>query len=167
MSAVLSSVALVRVVASDPAMPPTIAREVTAAIDKLFLQFIREGRCTNAAVTTEADGRFLVIAWEGPPLSGCSHDKIAQVIAAYEARCGCALLAAPPIAIGDPAAVHLTDRAGLRRMVASSACDAQTPVWDLRAVTLGDWRSGPVVLGSSVWASLVQLPTAAPTKGAA
>lgn len=167
MIAALSSVALVRVLASEPAMPPAIASEVTAAIDKLFMQFIREGRCTNAAATTEADGRFLVIAWEGPPLSGCSHDKIAQVIAAYEARCGCSLLAAPPIAIGEPAAVRLTDRAGLRRMLASGACDAQTPVWELRAMTLGTWRSGPVMLGSSVWASLVQLPTAAPTKGAA
>lgn len=151
-------------------MPPTSAREVTAAIDKLFLQFIREGRCTNAAATTEADGRFLVIAWDGPPLSGCSHDKIAQVIAAHEARCGCALLAAPPIAIGEPASVRLTDRAGLRGLLASGKCDAQTPVWNLRAITLGDWRNSPVALGSSVWASLVQLPTAAtaaPPKGAA
>lgn len=143
-------------------MPPTISREVTAAIDKLFLQFMREGRCASATATTEEDGRFLVIAWDGPPLSGCSHDKIAQVIAAQEARSGCALLAAPPIAIGETAAVRLTNRAGLRGLLASGMCDAQTPVWNLRAITLGDWRNSPVALGSSVWASLVQLPTAAP-----
>jgi len=86
MIADLSSCALIRVFASEPAMPPVVASEMVAAIEKLLTQFTREGRCTVAAASTEADGRFLVIAWEGPPLSGCSHDKIAQVIAAYEVR---------------------------------------------------------------------------------
>ena len=137
-------------------MPPVVASEMVAAIEKLLTQFTREGRCTIAAASTEADGRFLVIAWEGPPLSGCSHDKIAQVIAAYEVRSGCALLSAPPIAIGEPAAVRVTDRTGLRTLLATHACDAATPVWNLRAASLGEWRSGPVALQVSSWASLVR-----------
>lgn len=156
MIADLSSDALIRVFAAEPAMPVQVANEMVAAIDKLFLQFMREGRCQTAAAETEANGRFLVIAWEGPPLSGCSHDKIAQVITAYEARCGCALLTAPPIAIGERAAVRVTNRAGLRASLASGACDSRTPVWNLRAATVGEWRRGPVELGSSIWASVAQ-----------
>ena len=135
-------------------MSPITATEIAAAIGKLLAQFTREDRCTTAAAAVEGDGRFLVIAWEGPPLSGCSHDKIAQVITAHEARSGCALLAAPPIAIGAGAAVRLTDRAGLRHLLETAACDARTPVWNLRAATVGEWRKGPEPLSASLWAFL-------------
>ena len=156
MIADLSSDALVRVFASEPAMSPTMAHEIAAAIGKLLVQFNREGRCATTAAAVEGHCRFLVIAWEGPPLSGCSHDKIAQVIATHEARSGCALLTAPPIAIGEGTAVCLTDRAGLRRLLATAACDGDTPVWNLRAAHLGAWRMGPVPLRSSPWASLAR-----------
>ena len=155
MIADLSSDALVRVFASEPAMSPTFATELAAAIGKLLAQFTREGRCATTSAAVEGHGRFLVIAWEGPPLSGCSHDKIAQVIATHEARSGCAVLAAPPIAIGKDA-VCLTDRAGLRRLLATAACDGDTPVWNLRAAHLGEWRLSPVPLRSTPWALLTR-----------
>lgn len=162
MIADLSPDALVRVFAADPAMSPTASTEIAVAIGKLLAQFTREGRCTTAEVAVEGDGRFLVIGWEGPALSGCSHDKLAQVIAAHEARSGCALLAAPPIAIGEPTAIRMTDRAGLRHLLATRECDAQTPVWNLRAATVGEWRRGPLALSASTWASFAREPAVLP-----
>ena len=153
MATTLPDRALLRVLAADPALAPESAAALAAAIERLFVQFIREGRCAAAEVGVERDGRFLVIAWDGPALSGCSHDKIAQVVAAHEARCGARLLDAPPIAVGDPPL--LVDRAGLKALVAGGGLDADAPWWDLRAATLGAWRAGPVPLAHSPFARVL------------
>lgn len=143
----LSDGAQLRVLAADPALAPEAAAALSGAVERLFLQFIREGRCAAAEVSVEQGGCFLVIAWDGPALSGCSHDKIAQVVTAHEARHGVRLLDAPPIAVGDPP--WLVDRNGLKELLAAGAITAASPWWDVRATTLGAWRAGPVALARS------------------
>ena len=151
----MSDDAAVRIFAAEPILPAEVAEAAAAAISKLMQQFIREGRCQAAATAVAEDGRWLVVAWEGPPLSGCSHDKIAQVIATYETRSGCTLLASPPIAVGASGAVRLTNRSGLRQWLAAGACTAETPVWNRQVTTLGAWRNEPRPLASSVLATLL------------
>lgn len=148
----LTDGAQLRVLAADPALAPEAASTLTPALERLLAQFIREGRCTAASAAVEQDGRFLVIAWDGPALSGCSHDKIGQVVAAHEARHGVRLLDAPPIAVGSPP--RLVDRPGLKALLASGDVSAGTPWWDLRAATLGAWRAGPLPFSRSPFARL-------------
>ncbi len=150
-----SETALVRIFAAEPPLPAVAQSALVTAVEKLLAHFVREGRCTSAEVTAQENGRFLVIAWEGPPLSGCSHDKIAQVIAAHESTSGCALLNPPPIAIGAAGNVRLTDRAGVRALLATGAADTATVVWDVRAGQLADWKRGPQLLRESRLASLM------------
>ncbi len=155
MPVVPSHTSLVRIFAAEPPLPAVAQTTLVTALEKLVTHFVREGRCTSAAVTAQENGRFLVIAWEGPPLSGCSHDKIAQVIAAHESTSGCALLNPPPIAIGAAGNVRLTDRAGVRALLATGAAEAATVVWDVRAGHLADWNRGPQLLRESRLASLM------------
>ena len=151
----LGDASLVRILAAEPALPPAAAAVLPTALDKLFAQFAREGRCSAHAVNVEQDGRFLVMAWDGPALSGCSHDKLSQVVAQHETRSGAVMLAAPPIAIGAPGAVALVDRPGLRALLAAAMVDGATPWWDVRAATLGAWRAGPLPLAASPFARLL------------
>ena len=136
-------------------MPAVAQTALVAALGKLVAHFIRESRCTSAEVTAQENGRFLVIAWEGPPLSGCSHDKIAQIIAGQESTSGCALLNPPPIAIGAAGNVRLTDRAGVRALLATGADETATVVWNVHAGQLADWNRGPQPLRESRLASLM------------
>ncbi len=151
----LSDDAAVRIFAAEPVLPAEMADAVVAALTKLLQQFIREGRCQAAATVVTEGGRWLVVAWEGPPLSGCSHDKIAQVIATYEQRSGCSLLTSPPIAVGQSGAIRLTNRGGLRQWLSAGTCTAETPVWDRQVTTMGAWRSEPRPLASSVLAPML------------
>lgn len=148
--------------AAEPPLSTDAAAALTAALERLLLQFTREGRCTAHQVAVEQDGRFLVIAWDGTVLSGCSHDKLGQVIAQHETRVGVALLASPPIAIGVSGAIRLVDRPTLRALLAARQADGATPVWDLRAATLGAWQAGPQPLASTPLARLLTPVVAAP-----
>jgi hypothetical protein len=127
-----------------PIHPPLAADAATAlvqAIDKLFAQFAREDRVSAHAVEVLADGAVLAVAFvDGTPLSGCSHDKLAQVLAAHEMRTGTKLLDAPPILIevdGKPTSV---DRSGLKALVVAGRVTGDTTHWDLRVDTVGAWR---------------------------
>ncbi len=127
-----------------PIHPPLAAEAAGAlvqSIDKLFAQFTREDRISTHAVEVLAEGAVLAVAFvDDTPLSGCSHDKLAQVLAAHESRTGSGLLAAPPILIeidGRPTAV---DRSGLRALIAAGRAGGDTIHWDLRLDTLGAWR---------------------------
>ena len=148
--AALPAEARVRILAADPPLAPAAGMALREAFDRLLAQFVREGRCARAATGIEGGGCFVVIAWEGPELSGCSHDKLSQVAAQHETRSGSRLLDAPPIALGEPP--RLVDRAGLRALAAAGGCAADTPWWDLRSETLGAWRAGPRPLASSPFA---------------
>lgn len=153
MAITLPDTAQLRVLAADPILVPPAAQALVHALELLFVQFVREGRCAAGAISVERDGRFAVIAWDGPALSGCSHDKIAQVAAAHEGRHGVRLLDTPPIAVGDPP--RLVDRAGLKALVAAGDVSAASPWWDLRSATLGAWRKGPSTLADSPFARAV------------
>ncbi|HEX3135066.1 MAG TPA: hypothetical protein VHX44_15990 [Planctomycetota bacterium] len=124
---------------------PPLAREaataLTQAIDKLFSQFVREDRVSAHAVEVLADGAVLAVAFvDGTPLSGCSHDKLAQVLTAHEARTGAKLLDAPPIMVEVDGRPTCVDRVGLKGLIAAGRVDANTIHWDLRADTIGVWR---------------------------
>ena len=136
----LSDDALVRLLAADPPLTADASAALIGALDKLMAQFARDGRLTRWAVATDAGGAALVIAWEGPVISGCSHDKLSQVLAKHEESSGSNLLAAPPILIeiaGQPRAV---DRAMLKTLLAAGQVTATSMHWDLRVGTLGEWR---------------------------
>lgn len=155
MSVTLPASSLIRVLAAEPALTVDSAAPLVEALNRLLVQFVREGRCAQALATAEEAGRFIIIAWDGPPLSGCSHDKLNQVVAVHEVRAGVRMLDAPPLAIGAPGAVRLTDRAGLRVELQAGRSSATTPVWDLRAATLADWQRGPQPLAVSPFARLL------------
>lgn len=129
-----------RVIASDPALTVDLGAHLAMAIDKLFLQFQREGRVVAWASEIQVHGALLLLAWTGAPLSGCSHDKIGGLLAAWSARSGCRLLDAPPIVVETGAGVRCTDRAGLRALVTAGAVDADSAIWLRSASTLGQWR---------------------------
>ena len=137
----LSANALVRVLTIDPALPAAAAPDLISALDKLFVQFTREDRCHAHAITVEADGRALVIAWEGAPLSGCSHDKINQVLMTHETRTGSSLLAAPPLLVAVAGKPQALMRGSLRQLIQDGQVDPDSATWDVRATTLGAWQA--------------------------
>ena len=145
--AAMTENARVRVFAAEPALPATAASQVVVAVEKLLRQFEREGRCVHAAAWTEQEGRFILIAWEGPELSGCSHDKLAQVLQAAERIHGVDILGSPPIALERPP--RLLTRGGLRAALAAEDLSPETCWWPLRAETLEAWRKGPATLRDS------------------
>ena len=124
-----------------PPLTHDAAVVLVQAIDKLFAQFTREDRISTHAAEVLADGAVLAVAFvDDSPLSGCSHDKLAQVLTAHETRTGSKLLDAPPIMIEVDGRPTCVDRIGLRALIAAGRVDANTMHWDLRADTVGAWR---------------------------
>jgi len=124
-----------------PPLAPEAAAALVLAIDKLFAQFTREDRISTHAVEVLADGAVLAVAFvDDTPLSGCSHDKLAQVLAAHEARTGAKLLDAPPIMVEVDGRPTCVDRVGLKALVTAGRVDANTVHWDLRADSIGAWQ---------------------------
>ena len=123
-----------------PPLAPEAAAALVQAIDKLFAQFTREDRISTHAVEVLADGAVLAVAFvDDTPLSGCSHDKLAQVLSAYETRTGSKLLAAPPIMIAVDGQPTCVDRAGLKALVVAGRVTSDAIHWDLRVDTIGAW----------------------------
>ncbi len=131
--------ATVRLVPATPALDAETGAALVAAIGKLFTQFVHEDRCRAGGAVVLADGAALAIVWDGPALSGCSHDKLNGILAHHE-RDGRRMLTAPPIVLLDPP--RSLDRAGLRAAVAAGTAGPGTPMLDLTVTTVGAWRSG-------------------------
>lgn len=127
---------------------PDHASTTAAALAKLFVQFEREGRCSGAAITPVAGGHALAIAWDGPELSGCSHDKINHAAAMLGA--GASPLDLPPVAVETADGWTRTDRAGLRRLIAEGRIAADSRILD---------QAGVAVALRDSWAGAL-LPTA-------
>lgn len=124
-----------------PPLTPESANSLIQAIDKLFAQFTREDRISTHAAEVLADGAVLAVAFvDDTPLSGCSHDKLGQVLVAHETRTGSKLLDAPPIMVEVDGRPTCVDRVGLKTLVAAGRVDANTMHWDLRADSIGAWR---------------------------
>ena len=131
---------LLRVVTSFPLLSYGAADALVAALEKLFVQFQAEGRCADYGLEVAGDGAFVLMAWVGPVLSGCSHDKIGKVLALHEGRSSVRLLAPPPIVAevdGKPA--HFT-HATFKAAAVEGSIAEETPMWDTLADTLGAWR---------------------------
>lgn len=144
--------ARVQVLPCDPPLTPEQSAALIAAIDKLFAQFAKEARLEGWAAEPAAGGALLVIASHGAEvLSGCSKDKLAQILAAHEQRTGCRLLDAPPIVVEVASTPRCVDRATLRTLVTQGAVSALTFVYDTRVDRLGDWRSRGRVPASDCW----------------
>ena len=143
----MSENAQLRIFAAEPALPAAAAGQVITAVEKLFRQFEREGRCAGGSAWTEQGGRFVLIAWDGPALSGCSHDKVAQVLQAAERAHGVDILASPPIAVDQPP--RLLTRGGVRAGLEAGTLTPDTCWWPLRTATMGEWRKGPSTLRAS------------------
>ena len=69
---------------------------------KLSKQFAQEGRLSAASFGVFANGHIAILAWEGPKLSGCSHDKIHGLCRALSLQGGPDLLNQPPIFLDAP-----------------------------------------------------------------
>ncbi len=134
----LPDTAPVRILTCEPPLAEGPALE--AALGKLLAQFVREGRCAAGEATVAAGGRAIVIAWDGPALSGCSHDKINGVVTAFAPQA----LVSPPILVEGACCL----RGDLKRRVAAGEVTATTPWWDVRVTTLGAWQQQPQPLGS-------------------
>lgn len=146
-----------RVVAADPPFDAAGAAEIRSAVDKLFVQFQREGRVAAWASECQAEGSLLVLAWTANPLSGCSHDKLHGLFAALTARSGRRIMDAPPIVVGTTTGIRCLDRAGLRGLIAAGDVDADSPIWLRSATTLGQWRrEAGVRLADSALATLLK-----------
>lgn len=137
----LPDTAQLRVIASDPPFDAATGQELQGAIDKLFVQFRREGRVADWASDLQAEGALLVLAWTEAPISGCSHDKIGGVLAAFAERGNRRLLDAPPIVVATREGVRCTDRGGLRSMLADGIANGDSQLWLRSATTLGQWRN--------------------------
>ena len=128
--------ALVRLVACTPALNGPALLALIRALDLLGQQFVRENRCSAFAAEPACAGHLLVLAWDGPALSGCSHDKLNRLFAELGVRHEVDLLGAPPLVIAVEDLWTCTDRAGLR-----AAAGRVTAVADTRCVNLGSWRA--------------------------
>ena len=151
--------ARLHLVPCDPPLAAADAEALVAQADKLFTQFAREGRLGAWAIEAQVDGAVLAMAWVGDAdLSGCSRDKVARLLLTHEECTGRRLLGAPPILVATTAGARCVDRRGLRELIASGAVEG---VYDLRAATLGAWRSaGRVPLAQSPFAALAGGTTA-------
>jgi len=115
-------------------------------MDKLFAQFVREGRCQTWSCTGEHDGAALVLAWTPDvALSGCSHDKIHGVLAVHGRD-----PVPPPFCVQVEGAWRCLDRAGLRRLATRD-----TPMLDHRVERLGEWRRRGLTTVGGSWAGVL------------
>ncbi|GDY13384.1 hypothetical protein LBMAG53_22620 [Planctomycetota bacterium] len=131
--------------ASAPALDATSATALWAGLDKLFRIFADEGRCSAWAGESAADGWIVVLGWDGPPLSGCSHDRLARLLAVHQQRHGNDLLTPPPLVAQVDGSWRAMSRAELR-LTGTNA----TPMVDHRVETVGAWRErGIIRLGES------------------
>ncbi len=143
-----------RIVLLNPAVDPAAAERLRTACDKLFAQFIHEGRCDAAEVAIEHDGAALVLAWSpAVTLSGCSHDKIHGILAAYGRD-----PVPPPFCVRLAAGWACLDRAGLR-----AKAGADTPMLDHRLERLGDWRTRGLTTVAASWAAAILTPRTVPS----
>jgi hypothetical protein len=145
--------ALVRLVTCAPALPAAAASALIRALETLGQQFVREQRCAAFTAQTACAGHLLVLAWDGPALSGCSHDKLNRLFAELGPRHGVDLLGAPPLVIAVDQVWTCTDRAGLR-----AAAGRITAVADTRCATLGAWRSAGIVPLAQSWLAALAVP---------
>ena len=143
-----------RIVVLHPAMDPTAGERLRTACDKLFAQFIREGRCDAAEISIEHDGAALVLAWSPDvALSGCSHDKIHGLLAAHDRD-----PVPPPFCVRLAEGWACLNRAGLR-----AKAGADTPMLDHRLEHLGDWRARGLTTVGASWAAPILTPRTVPS----
>ena len=134
----------VRVVVSQPLLDPTAAQALTAALGKLFAQFVRENRMQEWTTETIDDGIAILCAWTGGPISGCSHDKLHGVLEHAE-RNGHSLLAPPPIAVKATDGWRWGTRADLRTWIAAGAVTGSSLYVDRTVTDLAEWRERGII----------------------
>lgn len=142
-----------RIVLLHPAIDSAAGERLRAACDKLFAQFVREGRCEAWSATVEHNGAALVLAWSpAVALSGCSHDKIHGLLAAHGRE-----PVPPPLCVRLGDAWTCLDRAGLR-----ARATAATALLDHRLERLGDWRARGLTTVGASWAATLLTPRPLP-----
>ncbi|MBA2481529.1 MAG: hypothetical protein H0V44_12765 [Planctomycetes bacterium] len=153
----LDDASAVRLVPVDPPLEASAWVGLADALGKLFEQFVREGRVGAWGIDLAAQGAIVVLAWTSvETLSGCSHDKIARLLALHEERSGCRLLSAPPIVMDISGRIRCLDRTAVRKLVAAKQVTRATPAYDLRVETLGAWRThGRRPVGETSIATLI------------
>jgi hypothetical protein len=149
--------ARLRLLPVDPPLDQAAGTALCAAIDKLMRQFAREGRCERWAAEVLGGGAVLAIATLGQEeLSGCSQDKLSQLLAHQERSGERRIIAAPPIVVEIDGSPRCLDRRELRARAARGEVTAASVHWDVRVPTLGDWRrAGRQPLGASWLAALL------------
>ena len=176
--AALPDTAAVRIIAADPAFVADAPdwQKLATGMDKLFAQFQREDRVETWAISLDAGGAVVVLAWTGAggpaagPLSGCSHDRIAKLLLVHQEQGQRRLLDAPPfVIVSADGRARACDRAELRRLFSNGQVSTATPHYDLGITDLATWRRGPRGLGDGPfaatlarWAAADQAPARAP-----
>jgi len=144
--------AMLRVVSACPALPAVAAEAMCLALTKLFAQFQHEGRCSEFAITVAGGGSFMLLAWVGSPLSGCSHDKIAKLLSLFEQRAAVALLAPPPIVMEGDGQRQFFTHSQFKAAVIEGLVARDVLMWDTMVADLGSWRAGSCRPLSEHWA---------------
>jgi hypothetical protein len=151
--------ARIRLTSIAPALTAAQGDALIAALEKLAEQFVREGRITQFALELLGENQVLAFAWENvrEPLSGCSHDKFAQILQLHEEKSGVRLLQAPPIVIATTDGLRCVDRAQLKHYLRSGVFTPQHAHWNLRTETVGEWLSDGIKPANETWlAPIVQ-----------
>jgi hypothetical protein len=136
--------ALVRIQAVQRSLSVAQSQQVEQGIAKLFQHFVREGRCDRGQAEVIENGTFIVIAWVGPPLSGCSHDKLNALLAHHQ-RDGIEVLGVPPISVRSSDGWRHGTRAHVRGWLADGSLAPAAHYLDRTVATMGDWRARGVV----------------------
>jgi hypothetical protein len=149
--------ARIRLLPVDPQLDQAAGAALCAAIDKLMRQFAREDRLERWAVAVLGGGAVLAIATLGAAeLSGCSQDKLIQLLAHHEQATARRIVAAPPIVVEIAGVPRCLDRRALRAAAERGEVTAASIHWDVRVATLGDWRrAGRLPVGASWLAALL------------
>jgi len=145
--------ARIRLTSIAPALSNEHATQLLTAIDKLFQQFLREDRIRHFAAEVMGNGQVLAVGWVNAngPLSGCSHDKLGQVLQAHETRSGCRLLDAPPIVVATTDGLYCVDRTMLKTLVKGGVVTQDSIHWDLRVETMEGWRTAGQQPARNTW----------------
>lgn len=142
--------------ACAPGLDASGGAALWAGLDKLFRVFSGEGRCSAWAGESAAAGWVVVLGWDGPPLSGCSHDRLARLLAVHQQRHGNDLLTAPPLVAQVDGAWRAMSRAELRLHGTNA-----TPMIDHRAETVGAWRERGIIRLGESWLGPLAVQTVA------
>ena len=134
--------ARVWIYSADRTLQPDEQKAIQRRLDAFFADWTSHARAVDGGATFIAD-RFLVLAAvvPGGDISGCGIDKSVHVV--EEAADAAGFQWASPLQVfwrDQEGVIRQSPRSAFRKAVRAGTVDAQTPVFDLSAQSLGTLR---------------------------